>query len=448
MRALFLVPVALTACHDSALVVGGLEEVTRMKAMQNPNLDLLFVIDDSPSMSDKQVALAAAFPRMIDVLGTIDGGLPNLHIGVVTSDMGTSASGSVTPGPAIGQIGSGGCSGRGDDGALQRIPAMSASFLSDVANNGTRDRNYTGELRDVFGQLARVGAGGCGFEQHLSSMRSALTSPANVGFLRPGANLAIVFLADEDDCSASNTQLFGPDSSTLGPLQSFRCFQHGVTCDQSPTDIGPKTHCVPNATSSFLDDVEPFVQALLATKPDPRMVMVAAIIGDADPVGVERRTPPGGGTPQPALAHSCAFTGVDGPTVADPGIRLAAFLRAFPGRATLTSVCSGDLTNPLGVIGQSAKQLIGDPCLDTTLLADASEEPGIQPSCEVVDIRDSSPDAPTSIAPCASGGTDCYDLIADQVACPASDDHLRVKIRRTVAVADDTWTSVRCQLVE
>ncbi len=449
MRSLLLIPLALTAaCHDSAIVVGGLYEVSRMRAMQNPNLDILFVIDDSPSMADKQAALAAAFPRMIDVLAQLDGGLPNLHIGVVTSDMGTSASDSATPGPAIGQVGSGGCSGRGDDGRLQTIAGMNATFLSDIASNGTRERNYTGELRDLFGQLARVGAGGCGFEQHLSAMRSALTSTANAGFLRPNANLAVVFLADEDDCSAQSSALFGPESATLGPLQSFRCFRHGVSCDQDTNQIGVKTGCKPNAGSTFLDDVQPFVDALLATKADERMLMVAAIIGNAAPVGVELRTPPGGGTAQPSLAHSCAFDGVDGPTVADPGVRLAAFLAAFPGRATLTSVCSGDLTNPLGVIGQSAKQLIGDPCLDTTLLADASAEPGIQPSCEVLDIRDSRPDAPTSIAPCAVGSTDCYDLLADQVACPASADHLRVKIRRSTVVADDTWTSVRCQRAE
>ncbi len=449
MRSLLLIPLALTAaCHDSAIVVGGLPEVFRMKAMQNPNLDILFVIDDSPSMADKQAALAAAFPRMIDVLGELDGGLPNLHIGVVTSDMGTSASGSESPGPAIGQVGSGGCSGRGDDGRLQMIAGMNASFLSDVATHGVREHNFSGELRDMFGQLARVGATGCGFEQHLSAMRSALINPTNVGFLRPNANLAVVFLADEDDCSASNTALFGPDSSALGPLQSFRCFNQGVTCDQDTNQIGVKTNCKPNAGSTFLDDVQPFVDALLAAKHDERMLMVAAIIGNADPVAVELRTPPGGGTVEPSLAHSCMFDGADGPTVADPGVRLAAFLEAFPGRATLTSVCDGDLTNPLGVIGQSAKQLIGDPCLDTTLLADASAEPGVQPSCEVLDIRDSRPDAPTSLAPCAAGATDCYDLVADQVACPASADHLRVKIRRSTAVADDTWTSVRCQRAE
>ena len=49
----------------------------------NRDLDILFLIDDSPSMADKQNNLAANFPNFINVLNTIEGGLPNVHIGVV-----------------------------------------------------------------------------------------------------------------------------------------------------------------------------------------------------------------------------------------------------------------------------------------------------------------------------------------------------------------------------
>ena len=69
-------------------------------ATPNPDLDLLFVIDDSPSMTDKQVALKAAFPELVAQLANAPGGLPNLHLGVVTSDMGTSAK-TGTPAPAL-----------------------------------------------------------------------------------------------------------------------------------------------------------------------------------------------------------------------------------------------------------------------------------------------------------------------------------------------------------
>src|SRR5689334_9245327 len=84
----------------------------------NRNIDMLFVIDDSPSMADKQANLARNFPSFIDVLNTIEGGLPDVHIGVVSSDVGTKAT-QDGPGPAIGSIGQGGCSGTGDSGNLQ-----------------------------------------------------------------------------------------------------------------------------------------------------------------------------------------------------------------------------------------------------------------------------------------------------------------------------------------
>src|SRR5690606_2441704 len=43
----------------------------------NRNIDILFVIDDSVSMADKQANLAANFPNFINVLDTIEGGLPD-----------------------------------------------------------------------------------------------------------------------------------------------------------------------------------------------------------------------------------------------------------------------------------------------------------------------------------------------------------------------------------
>ena len=76
----------------------------------NRSVDLLFVVDDSPSMTDKQNNLAANFPSFIAPLAAIEAGLPDLHIGVVTTDMGTRASDG-TMANAIGLLGQGGCSG-------------------------------------------------------------------------------------------------------------------------------------------------------------------------------------------------------------------------------------------------------------------------------------------------------------------------------------------------
>jgi len=416
-----------------------------MRSLPNRDLDILFVIDNSPSTNDKQARLAAAFPQMIDVLSQIDGGLPNLHIGVVTSDMGTSSSGDA-PAPAIGQIGNGGCAGVGDDGALRKAAGMTDAFLSDVEGpGGTRVTNYTGSLRDVFGSLAHVGDGGCGFEQHFAAMRRALVNPLNAGFLRPTANLAVVIVTDEDDCSASSSTLFAPDNGTLGALSSFRCFRFGVHCGEDPTTEGLHSNCEAAIGSPYIEDLDPFVDALLAAKSDARMVMTAAIIGLPPSVSVGFTVPPGGGPPQPFLERSCDFTGATGTDGAVPAVRIAEILYSFLGRNALTSICDDDLSNPLQRIGQSAARMMGGACLDTATLVDASPEAGVQPSCEVADIRDSAPGAATLLPLCSSGAPDCYEIVADAAACPASADHLRVRVHRAATVAEDSWTYVRCQ---
>src|SRR5512140_1792741 len=92
-------------------------ELFTTKAIANPDLDVLFVIDDSPSMIDKQVALKAAFPALIAQLSAVNGGLPNLHLGVISTDMGTKGSAVATPGPTIGS-GPGACMGTGKNGRL------------------------------------------------------------------------------------------------------------------------------------------------------------------------------------------------------------------------------------------------------------------------------------------------------------------------------------------
>ncbi|MBA3457478.1 MAG: hypothetical protein H0T42_30635 [Deltaproteobacteria bacterium] len=309
--------------------------VAEVPATPNRNLDLLFVIDDSPSMTDKQTNLANNFPNFISVLQSVPGGLPNLHLGVVTTDMGVKGSEDATFGDPIGQVGNGGCAMLGDNGALQTNGApVSGSYLVDIAQtNGTRLTNYTGSLATVFGTMARVGAGGCGFEQPLAAMRKALdNNPANAGFLRPDAVLGVVFLADEDDCSMRTHAMMGPESAALGPLQSFRCSRFGVTCAIGGTtpdamnQIGTKSDCASNPTSAYINDVTPYRTFLNALKGDTRKVVVAGIMGAPTPYQVELRTPPGGGTGTIALAHSCAYNGASGLEVADPPARLQAFL--------------------------------------------------------------------------------------------------------------------------
>src|SRR3569623_1651887 len=251
---------AACSMHGDTVTGGGLHEVLVMPAIPNHDLDVLFMIDDSPSMLDKQESLRASFPTMMDQLARVPDGLPNLHVGVSTSDMCTSAlDGSV--GPAIpGSVG--GCVNAGKGGALQTFQATTVTglYLSDTATATGRDRNYTGELRDAFSAMSNAGAAGCGFEQPLAAIHAALapSNTATAGFLRDAAYLA---------------------------------------------------------------DVQTLAEGLQGLKADPSLVMVAAIVGDPSPFEIELRAPLGSATPIPALAHSCQYAGNEGPTEADPAVR-------------------------------------------------------------------------------------------------------------------------------
>ena len=82
----------------------------------NRDVDVLFVIDDTSSLEIQQ-NLKNNFPSFINVLNLVEGGLPNLHLGVVTSDLGTRGAEDAVPGPSIGS-GFGSCAGDGKSGNL------------------------------------------------------------------------------------------------------------------------------------------------------------------------------------------------------------------------------------------------------------------------------------------------------------------------------------------
>ena len=440
--------VAACSMHGDTVTVGGLQEVLVMPAIPNHDLDVLFMIDDSPSMLDKQESLRASFPTMMDQLALLPDGLPNLHVGVITSDMGTSALDGVA-GPSIpGSVG--GCMNQGKGGALQTFDAsglVTGKYLEDVAGATGRDRNYTGELRDAFSAMSNAGAAGCGFEQPLAAIHAALVlnNPANAGFLRDAANLAVVILTDEDDCSLEHADLLTSDLTTLGPLQSFRCTRFGVTCDEGGTttdamnQVGPKGKCHASTTSPYLADVQTLAEGLQGLKGDPSQVMVAAIAGNPSPFEIELRAPAGSGTPIPALAHSCQYAGNDGPAVADPAARLADFVSQFGSRGALESVCNADLTLPLTQIGISTRQMMGDGCLAARLADTRGDQVGVQPMCEVIDGDAALPSCDT-----APAGQDCWLVLADPNRCPASPDNLRIEIQRSEPQVTQRYTHVKC----
>ncbi|MBL4635617.1 MAG: VWA domain-containing protein, partial [Kofleriaceae bacterium] len=236
--ALLATTVSLVACTDREVArvdpKQNKEQEKEIPVEVNRDLDILFVIDNSNSMRDEQISLAANFGNFINVLNNIEGGLPNIHIGVITTDLGA------------GPYNITGCTGNGDNGVLQNAAVGPAGcstptdkWISDIGDEmGNRTKNYAGGLSEAFSCIAQLGVNGCGFEQPLESMRLALdnTSGQNTGFLRPEAFLAVIIITDEDDCSAKDPSIFNSDpsldniNSAVGFLSSFRCFEFGVTC--------------------------------------------------------------------------------------------------------------------------------------------------------------------------------------------------------------------------
>ncbi|MFT3695098.1 MAG: hypothetical protein QM831_18315 [Kofleriaceae bacterium] len=394
MRKLYLVLLVIAACGDDAAVT--LQEVMIVPDLPTTKLDVLFVVDNGPSTLDNTIRVEKQFQTFLD-------GLPanvDLHLGVVTTDMGTSALASA-PGPAIpGSVG--GCADTGQDGRLQTFGTqlVTGNYIA------TNPPNYTGELVDAFRAIISVGAAGCGFQQPLSAMANAIAADGpveNAGFVRSDANLAVVMLVAEDDCSVEDAQLFTKDTSQLGPLQSFRCTQYGVTCDvggATPDEMavpGMKQGCHASADGSLVAPIDVFVDEVKQLKPDPAQIMIALIAGAPTPFATELRAPSGSSSAIPALAHSCSYTDTsNSPEVADPAVRLVEFANQFPLRNILTSVCDTDLVQPLVDIAALVTTTMGDTCIP---------EP-ITDQCTVID-------AGTTLPQCHGTTTDCWELVTD-----------------------------------
>ena len=171
------------------------------------DIDILFMIDNSNSMEPKQANLASNFPKLIEALrspklGPVGPGvpcsasnpggckLPNLHIGVISSDLGAgtySFESCETPGGDGGKLHSGpgklaplGCPTPKDAWILYQDAAGGA--VTNVQNATSIDP--VEQVKQAFSCIAYLGPGGCGFEHQLESAHKALTPGTNPGFLR------------------------------------------------------------------------------------------------------------------------------------------------------------------------------------------------------------------------------------------------------------------------
>jgi hypothetical protein len=304
--------------------------------------DLLFVVDNSNSMAENQANLVARFGAMIDALTTPGAGatsLRDLHIGVISTDLGTP--GSVVPSCANTDL--------GDDGLLNPIrnglairthqpwttaapgrrparctndPVQYPSFLSFAS--GATD---AAGLREDFVCNAYLSTGGCGLEQQLESAYRALvvrnprdedgnTDP-NAGFVRADAALGVLFVTDEEDGSVRDcrfaergvpcTDAVGVFDITDSPWASFdlnlRFYMYTPGTRQDPTW----------SLDRYMDPTRP-TRGFTSLKPGhPERVVVGAITG----VPIARPARPDGSLDWDALLGRSA-DGSDGLVAMSP----------------------------------------------------------------------------------------------------------------------------------
>ncbi|HEY4240871.1 MAG TPA: hypothetical protein VGM88_13705 [Kofleriaceae bacterium] len=409
----------LAGCPDRTIAKDPPVEVGEsQKDIQiSEDIDLLFVIDNSASTTDKQALFTQNFPRFVDALDAFPQGRPNLHIGVVNTTVN------------IEQGAIGGCPvpDPSDNGLLQ----PGGTFLEDIASPTGRQTNYTGSLADAFSARATVGATGCGYEAPLNAMKRALdgTDPQNAGFLRDNAFLGIVILTDEDDCSAQDPSLFTVSEAQAGPAD-FRCTEFAYTCDEpiSPSHDGTYHDCVPR-TDSYLAPPADFASFLSTLKPPGRTV-VSLIAGDrATDISTGPLTVPGTGQTQAlALQPSCMTTIGKDTAIARPPIRLGDFLDRFADHGLFERICQSSYEQALVDIGNLIFTSVS-PCLEGAL--DTTDQdpanPGTQLDCTVSEVITTVTDeSETSIprcpmaddtTPAANAPSPCWWVKQDTAAC-------------------------------
>jgi hypothetical protein len=367
-------------------------------------------------MTARQVALRASFERMLSHLAYVPGGVPDLHVGVVSTDLGTGSTTWSVPG----------CSESGDGGALRSLPidggctAPGEAFLRDYRDGDGRATNYSADdLASAFACISVLGTGGCAFEQPLEAMRRALDGgiPENDGFVRPGATLGVVILTDEDDCSVSDPGFFAPDLDTSGQVSKFRCFEKGVYCGGDDVRVeGRFEDCEPNEMSDYLHGVAEYAAFLDQAKFDPEQVVVAGMIGASTLVEVEVSV-----DDQPQVVPAC--TDATG-TPAYPAVRLQHFLEEARQGGEVSSLCSDDgrALDALSATARRLRKALGTACLDGDLIDVDPDTLGLQFDCTIHDryADDTEVELPECSEPWDPESSDvvpCYAIKTGPEAC-------------------------------
>jgi len=316
-------------------------------------VDLIWVIDNSHSMREEQVSLAANFPSLIDMLANPpdndrDGmpdwpALTDLRVAVLSTDLGVGESDVV------------GCDASGDDGLFITASRSMEPPCAGFSLTDTPWLSFQVDDAAAFNQgfacLAQLGTTGCGLEQQLEASHRALTTHLaaggpHEGFFRSNSVVSVIFVTDEDDCSATDTAFYDGSPSavaTLGRL-STRCSQH-------PDRLHALNRYIQTFRNLELDRRGDVMVSAITGVPhdlvrDPNDIDYGALLADER---MQFRIDPDN---EARLIPACEYGGVGS---ASPARRIVEVVRPFAedDNGLVQSICQPDLRPAMEAIGRS-----------------------------------------------------------------------------------------------
>lgn len=229
--------------------------------------DILFVVDNSSSMSQEQAKVVAQLRAFLDSLANAP--VENdFQVGVISTAVSMYSNACAGESTLVRAESEAGRLQLGKDLTGENHPESERKIL----------QFDDPDLLEQFGLLIAQGTAGLGQEMGLEAMRLALTEPlastapdatpaGNAGFLRPGSRLLVVIVTDEDDCSVTDPQalVLRASCTVENCATDADCGSAGTYC----VPLGPGTErscqlnsCETPAGRRLLEPVSSYVEFL------------------------------------------------------------------------------------------------------------------------------------------------------------------------------------------